>query len=364
MPPRRNVRNGEPTSQASVEESVTQPRPPSPPPPPRVDREVVKLFLDQKPPTFDGRVEPAKAETWIRALERIFKTLVCNDAEKMICVTHPLTGSADFWWDTKLKTMPQDRIDEMTWEEFKTDVYDKYVPKSYRKAKAAEFHNLTLGRLSVTEYDSALCDMTRYAPKQTDTDEKLADKFREGLRHEIRMALAVRGTLTYAKALALALDVEEAMPKERSAGNTPTALPPPRPNHDKRRWDESRIPYDNKRYRPAQNRPPYGGGQTSFNPRSDPRARPPQRNVCAKTHFGECRGPNPTSCFNCGGNGHFSRECLCRNVGTGSRQNHQGFHQQPRAPPTGSGVNRSQPPRLQQPVRPRLPAPARAYAIS
>ena len=234
MPPRRNVRNEEPTSQASVEESVTQPRPPSPPPPPRVDREVVKLFFDQKPPTFDGMGEPAKAETWIRALERIFRTLVCNDAEKMICVTHQLTGSADFWWDTKLKTMPQDRIDGMTWEEFKTEVYDKYVPKSYRKAKAAEFHNLTQGRLSVTEYDRALCDMTRYAPEQTDTDEKLADKFREGLRHEIRMALAVCGTLTYAEALALALDVEAAMPKERSAGNTAMTLPPPRRNHDKR----------------------------------------------------------------------------------------------------------------------------------
>ncbi|XP_047943248.1 uncharacterized protein LOC125190095 [Salvia hispanica] len=178
--------------------------------------------------------------------------------------------------------MPQDRIDEMTWEEFKTEVYDKYVPKSYRKAKAAEFHNLTQGRLSVTEYDRALCDMTRYAPEQTDTDEKLADKFREGLRHEIRMALAVRGTLTYAEALALALDVEAVMPKEKSAGNTAMTLPPPRPNHDKRRWEESRITYDNKRYRPTQNRPPYGGGQTSFNPRNDPRARPPQCNVCAR----------------------------------------------------------------------------------
>ncbi|XP_047949092.1 uncharacterized protein LOC125194920 [Salvia hispanica] len=202
---------------------------PLPPPPPRVDRKVVKLFLDQKPPTFDGMGEPAKAETWVRALERIFRTLVCNDAEKMICVMHQLTGSADFCWDTKLKTMSQDCVDEMTWEDFKTEVYDKYVPKSYRKAKASEFHNLTQGRLSVTEYDRALCDMTRYAPEQMDTDEKLADKFREGLRYEIRMALAVRGTLTYAEELALALDVVAAMPKERSAGKHYASTTPATP---------------------------------------------------------------------------------------------------------------------------------------
>ncbi|XP_047942618.1 uncharacterized protein LOC125189380 [Salvia hispanica] len=282
----------------------------------------------------------------------------------MICVTHQLTGSADFWWDTKLKTMPQDRVDGIMWEDFKTEVYNKYIPKSYRKAKAAEFYNLTQGRLSVTEYDRALCDMTRYAPEQTDTDEKLADKFREGLRPEIRMTLAVSGKLTYAEALALALDVEAAMPKERSAGNTMLALPLPRPNHDKRRWDESRTHYDNKRYRPAPNRPPYRGGQTSFNQRSGSQARPPQCNVCAKYHFGECRVPNPIRCFNCGGNGHFSRECPSRNMGIGSRQNNQGFRQQPRAPPTGSGVNWDQPQRQQQPFCPRLPAQARAYAVS
>ena len=126
-----------------------------------------------------------------------------------------------------MKTMPRDQVDRMTWEDFKTDIYNKYRPKSYRKAKAVEFYNLTQGRMYVTDYDRALCDMTRYAPDQVDTDEKLTDKFREGLRHEIKMSLAVRGRLTYTEALTLALDVEAAMPKERVTGNTTLAFPPP-----------------------------------------------------------------------------------------------------------------------------------------
>ncbi|XP_042035072.1 uncharacterized protein LOC121781389 [Salvia splendens] len=230
MPPRRNVRNANraPTPQATEVESVAQPTPqpspPPPPPPPQVDREIVKLFLKHKPPVFDGMGEPEKAESRIRALERIFTILMCNDAERMACVTYQLTGSAVFWWDTKMKTTPRDQVNGMTWENFKEAIYNKYVPKSYRKAKAAEFYNLTQGRMSVTEYDRALCDMTQYAPEQVDTDEKLAEKFREGLRHEIKMALASRGRLTYAEALALALDVEAAMPKERVTENTTLAL--------------------------------------------------------------------------------------------------------------------------------------------
>ena len=210
----------------------------------------------------------------------------------MICVTYQLTGSADFWWDTKMKTMPRDQVDRMTWEDFKTEIYNKYIPKSYRKAKAAEFYNLTQGRMTMTEYDRALCDMTRYAPERVDTDEKLADKFREGLRHEIKMALAVRGRLTYAEALALALDVEAAMSKEKVTGNTTLALPPPQHSREKRKWDENRTHYENKRYHPTQNRPQYGGGQNSSNQRGDFRPKPPQCNVCSKYHFGECRMQN------------------------------------------------------------------------
>ena len=114
----------------------------------------------------------------------------------------------------------------MTWEGFKTEIYNKYVPKSYRKAKASEFYNLTQGRMTVTEYDRALNSMTRYAPDQVDTDEKLSDKLREGLRHEIRMPLASRGRLLYAEALALALDIGAVMPKERAKENTISSLPP------------------------------------------------------------------------------------------------------------------------------------------
>ena len=200
-----------------------------------------------------------------------------------------------------MKTMPRDQVDRMTWEDFKTEIYNKYIPKGYRKVKAAEFYNLTQGRMSVTEYDRALCDMTQYAPEQVDTDEKLADKFREGLRHEIKMALAVCGKLTYAEALTLALDVEAAMPKEKVTRNTTLALPPPQHSREKRKRGGNRTSYEDKRYQPTQNRPQYGGGQTSSSQRGDFRPKPPQCNVCSKYHFGECRMQNTTKYFNGGG---------------------------------------------------------------
>ncbi|XP_042031162.1 wall-associated receptor kinase-like 20 [Salvia splendens] len=92
--------------------------------------------------------------------------------------------------------MSQEQLESLTWEDFKEELYDKYIPRSYRKAKEAEFYNLKQGRMTVTEYDRALCDMSRYAPEQVNTDEKMSEKFCASLRHEIRMALACRGRLS------------------------------------------------------------------------------------------------------------------------------------------------------------------------
>ncbi|XP_047952402.1 uncharacterized protein LOC125197962, partial [Salvia hispanica] len=361
MPPRRH--NRQPTPPPSSEESVTQSIQTPPPPPPPVDREIVKLFLEQKPPVFDGLGEPAKAESWIRAIERIFAILGCNDRERMSCVTHQLIEAADFWWDTRTKTLTRDQVEAMTWEDFKTELYNKYVPKSYRKAKASEFHNLTQGRMTVTEYDRALNSMTRYAPDQVDTDEKLSDKFREGLRSEIKMSLASRGRLTYAKALALALDIEAAMPKERAKENSTPSLPPSHHSREKRKWEDSRNFYDGKRHQSNQHRSQHGGGQHTSSQRGEYRPRAPQCNVCSKYHFGECRYQNVVKCYTCGGNGHYSRECANNKVGSGSRQNDQGSRQPSRAPQNESRGNRDQSSRQQQPHRPRLPPQARAFAL-
>ncbi|XP_047953094.1 uncharacterized protein LOC125198889 [Salvia hispanica] len=336
---------------------------PPPPPPPPVNRKIVKLFLEQKPPMFDGLGEPDKAESWIRAIERIFSILGCNDRERMSCVTHQLTDAADFWWDTRVKTLRREQVKAMTWEAFKAKLYNKYVPKSYRKAKASEFFNLTQGRMTVTEYDRALNSMTRYAPDQVDTDAKLSDKFREELRHEIGMSLASRGRLPYAEALALALDIEAAMPKERAKENTTLSLPPSHNSREKRKWEDSRTSYDGKRYQESRHRPHYGGRQRTFTPRRDYGSKAPQCNVCTKYHFGECRQPNVLKCYNCGGNGHYLRECPSRTRGSGSRRNDSGFRQPARGSQNEPRGNRDPSSRQQQPPHQRLPPPARAYAL-
>ncbi|XP_057797906.1 uncharacterized protein LOC131013977 [Salvia miltiorrhiza] len=350
MPPRRAPRNNVGTANE---------------PPRRVE----ELFLKQSPPTFNGTGNPTDAEIWIRAMERIFDFLYCSDQERLSCVAFQLTGSADFWWETKKRAMTLEQLENLTWEDFKTEIHDKYIPKSYRKKKETEFFNLKQNKMSVTEYDRAFCDMSRYAPHLIDTDEKMAEKFRSGLRHEIKMALAGHGNLTHSEALSRALDVEAAMPEDRPTQTQASG------NNDrgKRKWDgnnnNNRGYYNNQdNKRPWQgNIMPQGQWQgRPVNPGSagnnQGQLRAPLCPKCSKSHHGICLAGSNT-CFKCGQKGHFARDCQGKPQG-GMRGPNQPGQVQPLRAIQGQQLLYPPPQQQYRPAArpPQIPQ-ARAYAL-
>ena len=41
----------------------------------------MEQFQKLRPPTFDGSTDPAKAEAWVRRMEKIFKVFACPEEE-------------------------------------------------------------------------------------------------------------------------------------------------------------------------------------------------------------------------------------------------------------------------------------------
>ncbi|XP_057796061.1 uncharacterized protein LOC131012160 [Salvia miltiorrhiza] len=330
MPPKRGCparNNNNRRNRNAVPEEPQDARGHNPCPPPPT-RRVEELFLRQNPPTFDGTSEPAEAEIWVRAMERIFNFLRCTDEERLSCVSFQLTGSADFWWEARRKILTPEQWASYTWEDFKTGLYDKYIPKSYRKKKEAEFYELKQGKKSVVEYDKEFCNLSRFAPQQVDTEEKMAEKFCAGLRYEIKMALASHGGLSYTESLNRALDIEAAMPSDKSVPpliSTPND--PPAASHTlkgKRKWDnnEDNINQTSKKVwqekeQAEQFIQPRHEAQTNLESTGGSQS---QRGIspcpnCGKMHRGICRA-GTNGCYNCGQKGHYSTQCPNRQRGS------------------------------------------------
>ncbi|XP_057787138.1 uncharacterized protein LOC131004466 [Salvia miltiorrhiza] len=153
----------------------------------------------------------------------------------------------------------------------------------------------------------------------------MAKKFCAGPRHEIRMALASHGGLSYTESLSRALDIEAAMPGERPASIPMPALPHNQ-NHDqnfkgKGKWDNSNSGQAEKRPWQGQTFPSQSyGGQSASKQMGNSQQRTPPCPRCNKSHVGICKAGSD-SCYICNQKGHYANWCPNKQHGTGPRPN-------------------------------------------
>ncbi|MQL83434.1 hypothetical protein Taro_015923, partial [Colocasia esculenta] len=96
---------------------------PVPPPPPVLLAEElvmqVEKFLRLQPPTYSGGPNPDTAEHWVHEIERVFATMRCPAADKVVLAAYQLRGFALEWWRLKMQTTFSGRTEEaITWTKF------------------------------------------------------------------------------------------------------------------------------------------------------------------------------------------------------------------------------------------------------
>jgi hypothetical protein len=112
---------------------------------------------------------------------------VCSDEECVAIAMRQLEGPAKAWWDNYTATHPNPAF--ITWLEFCEAFREPYLPGELLVQKAQEFRTMTQGAMRVEEYECHFMKMMRYAPDDTNTDQKKQFWFLRGLRHGLLQAL-------------------------------------------------------------------------------------------------------------------------------------------------------------------------------
>jgi hypothetical protein len=81
-----------------------------------------------------------------------------------------LEGVVSDWWDAF--TVAHTDADAITWQEFQENFHAHHIPLGIMKLNKKEFLSLTQEGMSVSEYQDHFTQLSRYAPKDVDTDEK------------------------------------------------------------------------------------------------------------------------------------------------------------------------------------------------
>ncbi|MQL84321.1 hypothetical protein Taro_016832 [Colocasia esculenta] len=119
---------------------------PLPPPPVLLAEEPVmqvEKFLRLQLPTYSGGPNPDTAEHWVHEIERVFATMRCPAADRVVLAAYQLRGFALEWWRLKIQTTFAGRTEEaITWSEFLDVFNDTFFPIQVQQVKREQFRTL------------------------------------------------------------------------------------------------------------------------------------------------------------------------------------------------------------------------------
>ncbi|MQM16848.1 hypothetical protein Taro_049807, partial [Colocasia esculenta] len=125
----------------------------------------VEKFLSLQPPTYSGGLNPDTTEHWVHEIERVFATMRCPAADKVVLAAYQLRGFALEWWRLKMQTTFAGRTEEaITWSEFLDIFNDTFSLIQVQQVKREQFRTLQQGNSSVLEYQMRFMALSRYAP--------------------------------------------------------------------------------------------------------------------------------------------------------------------------------------------------------
>jgi hypothetical protein len=128
-----------------------------------------------------------EAEDWLKGVDKKLMIVQCTDGKKVLFAMHQIFGTATNWWETYYNTHAN--VDSIMWNEFKAHFHTHYVPCGTMKLNKKEFIDLKQGSMTVSEYLNSFIQLSRYATKDINTNEKKQDMFLNGLNGDIQFQL-------------------------------------------------------------------------------------------------------------------------------------------------------------------------------
>ncbi|KAJ0788276.1 putative retrotransposon gag domain-containing protein [Helianthus annuus] len=123
-----------------------------------------KRFSDCNTSPFLGVANPIASQRWITEVEGAFETSHCDPKDFVIYASNLLNGRAREWWEVLKSEQGQQKIREMTWEEFKVIFLKQYCPQAAVDKIAEEFLHMSQTTESVEEITGEYFDKLQFCP--------------------------------------------------------------------------------------------------------------------------------------------------------------------------------------------------------
>ncbi|GJX93732.1 putative reverse transcriptase domain-containing protein [Tanacetum coccineum] len=235
-------------------------------------------FMKCQPLNFKGTEGVVELTQWIKKMETVFRISNCSEENLIKFSTCTLLGNALTWWNSHVRTVGNGIAYAMTWTELKKKMTNKYCPRTEIKKLEVELWELKVKGTDVIGYNQCFQELALLCGRMFPEESDKIEKYVGGLPDMIHGSVVASKPKTMQEATEMAIEVMDKRIRTFADRQTESK----RKFEDTSRNTQNQQQHQNKRQNTG-------------------------RAYAAGTR-GTGSGQKPT-CFECGAQGHFKREC-------------------------------------------------------
>jgi len=166
---------------------------------------------------FKGKTDPEAYLDWEKKVEMIFDIHRYSEEKKVKLAVVEFTNYAMVWWERLVVEKRRNKERPVrTWEELKTIMKKRYVPKYYYRELFNCLQMITQGNKSVKEYQKEL-EVAMIRGNVNEDEEVTMSRFLNGLNRDITNVVELQSYVGLEELVHLAIKVEGQLKRK---GNT------------------------------------------------------------------------------------------------------------------------------------------------
>ena len=122
------------------------------------------------------------AEAWLINMNKYFQVYEYKSNLTARLAIYQLIEKATLWWE-EVKNVHSIEDQDLTWDKFQQYFKEKYLTEHFYDKKSREFHDLSLGKMTMDEYITKFTSLLRYVPYLKDEKAKVQQFLSSLLNH-------------------------------------------------------------------------------------------------------------------------------------------------------------------------------------
>ncbi|XP_022032372.1 uncharacterized protein LOC110933459 [Helianthus annuus] len=190
-----------------------------------------KEFIACNPLPYKGEIDPITCQRWITSMEAVFVRSHCEKEEQVMFATSCLQLQAKDWWDAYSKEICEDKVQVLTWQEFKEPFLNYHCLQSAIDRIQEDFLHLRQKDETIDEITNTFLDKLKFCKEIAGMERMRINRYHGMLKAEYQEFITPTKCETLNELINLARDREIELRRQAERGekrvfeNVPSSSP-------------------------------------------------------------------------------------------------------------------------------------------